>query len=942
GVGLALAAHRDYGAGLLPDRPGRPFASGLLRGPFSLAWRLQWGALAGWAAGYAVSATLRLRAEETDGRADPVLAGAVGRVRWGLSHVVVAVAGTALLLAIAGVTTGLGYGLRAGGTGRWVSHLLGAGLAELPAALVIAGVAITVFGLLPQVSAAVSWTAVGLAVALNIFGQVIQLSHWVLDISPFTHAPRLPGGTVSASPLLWLSVTAVVLGGTGLAALRRRDIGSALSPHRRGGNATLRLGRAPYGVEVVRVTAGSSGSIATRHADVAVLVAKMCVSRDDVVTLPARYFRHEVIATMRSGWSHTQADHGRLPADRRRGPFGPDISWPTGYSDLEYREGDYRYSAPAGQARAAQPPAAQGQHPYADLSAAGYGDDGYRDSGYDGPAAQDAGYAQPGYPPAAPSGPSGPSGNGYVRPGHAGPPGYGNGGGQTERAYPAPAPQDYQGPDAYQAESRWQAWDYDQPLRYDEERQAHPGQDSHGPQPGEYRGSDGYGPDAYHAAPVYDPTDYNGSDYSRPGIDGPGYDLTGIIGTGDFEAFGYDEPSYGRLSYDDPRYEDGPRGGGYPGPHPGGGPRLGETRMDMRALGAARSGETRFDETRLDSLWLSDEDVRPDEPVGYENDGFGGDAPARSGFSASGASGGGPRFNETRMDLRALGTARFDETRFDVPAYDETRIDGMRAMGPRPSATGLLAPPDDRPRSWAEETSFDDFGDYGFLDDEPVRAPAAFVRTAERPDHLERPDDTATRRAIGRRRGRSGDRRQWMALGAIAVVAAGAIGGVLVKFMHSGPGGPAHTVVAPNQADGFTRSANLEKQMKVDSLSQSVMQSSSGQASNLVSAVYEQGNAAAGANAQIFMFVGGKLAGASPSASVASFEQSYPGAKVVPAGSLGGDAVCAERQLNGEGVAMCVWFDNDSFGALVSPTMSTAKLATTLDAVRPSLELYAK
>ena len=652
---------------------------------------------------------------------------------------------------------------------------------------------------------------------------------------------------------------------------------------------------------------------------------------------------------MRSGWPHTQADHGRLPADRRRGPFGPDISWPTGYSDLEYREGDYRYSAPAAQARAAQPPAAQGQHPYADLSAAGYGDDGYRDSGYDGPAAQDAGYAQPGYPPAAPSGasgPSGPSGNGYGRPGHAGP-GYGNGGGQAERAYPAPAPQDYQGPDAYQAESRWQAWDYDQPLRYDGERQSHPGQDSRGPRPGEYRGSDGYGPDAYHAAPVYDPAGYNGSDYSRPGIDGPGYDLTGIIGTGDFEAFGYDEPSYDRLSYDDPRYDDGPRGGGYPGPHPSGGPRLDETRMDMRALGAARSDETRFDvprfdETRLDSLWLSDEDVRHDEPVGYENDGFGGDAQARSGFSAFGAPGGGPRLDETRMDLRALGTARSDETRFDVPAYDETRIDGMRAMGPRASATGLLAPPDDRPRSWAEETSFDDFGDYGVLDDEPVRAPAAFVRTAERPDHLERPDDTATRRAIGRRRGRSGDRRQWMALGAIAVVAAGAIGGVLVKFMHSGPGGPAHTVVAPNQADGFTRSANLEKQMKVDSLSQSVMQSSSGQASNLVSAVYEQGNAAAGANAQIFMFVGGKLAGASPSASVASFEQSYPGAKVVPAGSLGGDAVCAERQLNGEGVAMCVWFDNDSFGALVSPTMSTAKLATTLDAVRPSLELYAK
>jgi hypothetical protein len=39
---------------------------------------------------------------------------------------------------------------------------------------------------------------------------------------------------------------------------------------------------------------------------------------------------------------------------------------------------------------------------------------------------------------------------------------------------------------------------------------------------------------------------------------------------------------------------------------------------------------------------------------------------------------------------------------------------------------------------------------------------------------------------------------------------------------------------------------------------------------------------------------------------------------------------------------MCVWFDNDTFGALVSSTMNTANLANTLDHVRPTLELYAK
>ena len=170
GAAYALAARRDYGAGLLPDRPGRPSASGLLRGPLGLAWRLQRGLLGGWAAGvvcvfavsgaaakgigsllggstqlrneftrlggqaaitnaylaalmllaglgaagYATSAVLRLRTEETGGLAEPLLATAVGRIRWGLSQVAVAVFGAAVLLALAGLATGLGYGLRTG------------------------------------------------------------------------------------------------------------------------------------------------------------------------------------------------------------------------------------------------------------------------------------------------------------------------------------------------------------------------------------------------------------------------------------------------------------------------------------------------------------------------------------------------------------------------------------------------------------------------------------------------------------------------------------------------------------------------------------------------------------------------------------------------------------------------------------------------------------
>ena len=281
GLAFALADRRDLGAGLLPDRPGRATASALLRDPFGLAWRLQRAALAGWtigyvflfaicgaaakgigqlfgtsstlereftrlggqaaitnaylaalmllaglvASGYAVSVILRLRTEETGNQAELVLATATGRIRWALSHIAVAVVGSALLLAVAGVATGLGYGLRIGSAGSQAATMTGAALAQLPPVLVLAGVAIAVFGLWPRACVPAAWTALGLVVVISLFGQALQLSHWILDVSPFTHAPRLPGGPVQAAPLLWLCAVALALSAAGLAGLRRRDIG---------------------------------------------------------------------------------------------------------------------------------------------------------------------------------------------------------------------------------------------------------------------------------------------------------------------------------------------------------------------------------------------------------------------------------------------------------------------------------------------------------------------------------------------------------------------------------------------------------------------------------------------------------------------------------------------------------------------------------------------
>jgi ABC-2 type transport system permease protein len=106
-----------------------------------------------------------------------------------------------------------------------VAQLLGAAFAQLPAALALAAVAVLLFGWWPRAAVPGAWTAVGLVVVINLFGEVLQVSHWVLDVSPFTHAPRLPGGAVSAAPLLWLSAVALAAAATGLIGLRRRDIG---------------------------------------------------------------------------------------------------------------------------------------------------------------------------------------------------------------------------------------------------------------------------------------------------------------------------------------------------------------------------------------------------------------------------------------------------------------------------------------------------------------------------------------------------------------------------------------------------------------------------------------------------------------------------------------------------------------------------------------------
>ncbi|MFJ2783337.1 ABC transporter permease [Streptomyces sp. NPDC093249] len=266
----ALTGRRDVGASFLPTRPGP--AAGRLGSAGALALRLQRGTLTGWSLGFlfcgllfggmaegaagivgdnartreiiarmggqtaltsaflatfvsllgmvaalfAVGAVLRAHGEETSGRAEPLLAGPLGRLRWAAGHLVVAFGGSAVVLALGGLGLALSYG-------RDLGPLLGASLVQLPAVWTLAGLAVLLWGAVPRAAGA-AWGAAGICLALGWVGPALGLPRAALDLSPYGHLPKLPGQGMDWTPVLVLTALAAVLVTAGLARLRHRDL----------------------------------------------------------------------------------------------------------------------------------------------------------------------------------------------------------------------------------------------------------------------------------------------------------------------------------------------------------------------------------------------------------------------------------------------------------------------------------------------------------------------------------------------------------------------------------------------------------------------------------------------------------------------------------------------------------------------------------------------
>jgi ABC-2 type transport system permease protein len=276
-LAYVLAARRDLGSGLIPDRSGPAQASALLSTPIGLAWRMHRATLLAWAMGlgflgaflgsisadvgpfltsdqarefiaklggtsvmtdaflavefsflawavaaYGISVALRLHAEEEDGHAEQVLATAVSRAAWAFSHLIIAVVGTTVLCVVVGLATGLSAGLKSGSLAG-LGGTLGAMLVYLPAVWVLTGVAVLLFGLLPRLTV-LAWVALVFFLLVAEFGRLLNLPDWLIEVSPFAHVPQLPAVAMSWVQVMVLTLVAGVLVALGVGSFRRRDL----------------------------------------------------------------------------------------------------------------------------------------------------------------------------------------------------------------------------------------------------------------------------------------------------------------------------------------------------------------------------------------------------------------------------------------------------------------------------------------------------------------------------------------------------------------------------------------------------------------------------------------------------------------------------------------------------------------------------------------------
>ena len=280
-LAVVLAAGRDIGASVLPDRDHAPARTTLLNSPIGLATRLARGSTIAWlvgvgagglliglvsrAAGEAiaksnafakiqasfgghavgaaaylgiafviVSALIGLQAaslasgtreEEAQGHLDNLLVRRVSRSRWLGARLTVSVGALLAVGVLSGVATWIGAASQNAGVS--FTTVLLAGINVVPVGIVVLGVGTLVQGLAPRATSIVVYSIVAWSFLVEIVGGVVRANHWFLDASLFHHIAPAPAADPRWVANIAFVVVGATLAGVGIAVFSRRDIATA-------------------------------------------------------------------------------------------------------------------------------------------------------------------------------------------------------------------------------------------------------------------------------------------------------------------------------------------------------------------------------------------------------------------------------------------------------------------------------------------------------------------------------------------------------------------------------------------------------------------------------------------------------------------------------------------------------------------------------------------
>jgi ABC-2 type transport system permease protein len=276
-IALIFKSQRDFGQGLIADKPGKSRAK-KLSSINGVALRLHKNALLGWtfafvcigtafgylldsagstlssnqglarfidasnssefnfvfqfavtlltilgiiAAVYGTQIIFRLYNEEMAYRSDPLLAGSVNRNRLFLSHVQLSILGP--ISAIVMTASLIMLTIFINDTGVSLIDILFQAFLTLPAVLLLVGIAIATIGVNPKLRG-LAWLAIALSFGLTLLGPILNLNKNILAISPFWHVASANDPNISLFSTLVMIVIFIGLIIIGFMGYKRRDI----------------------------------------------------------------------------------------------------------------------------------------------------------------------------------------------------------------------------------------------------------------------------------------------------------------------------------------------------------------------------------------------------------------------------------------------------------------------------------------------------------------------------------------------------------------------------------------------------------------------------------------------------------------------------------------------------------------------------------------------